>query len=132
MRSNDLLWGFPYDINGFCFIQEFLASVLGLELGTYTHIVGSLHLYTERENSLLNILSNDSLKKIKNPEIERNIKVEDYLSDIELMLKAESFYRLSEDVLAEELEKLLPTSLLKYLSVLKEAIFKKRDKEEHI
>ena len=45
MRSNDLLWGFPYDVNAFCFIQEVLASWLGVELGTYQHNVGSMHIY---------------------------------------------------------------------------------------
>lgn len=45
MRSNDLLWGFPYDVNAFCFIQEVLAAWLGVEVGTYQHNVGSMHIY---------------------------------------------------------------------------------------
>lgn len=45
MRSNDLLWGFPYDVNAFCFIQEVLAKWLGVELGWYQHNVGSMHIY---------------------------------------------------------------------------------------
>ena len=45
MRSNDMLWGFPYDVNAFCFLQEVLASWLGVELGWYQHNVGSMHIY---------------------------------------------------------------------------------------
>jgi thymidylate synthase len=45
MRSNDLLWGFPYDVNAFCFVQEVLAKWLNVELGWYQHNVGSMHIY---------------------------------------------------------------------------------------
>jgi thymidylate synthase len=45
MRSNDLWLGFPYDLQTFTRLQGFLASRLGVELGMYHHIVGSLHLY---------------------------------------------------------------------------------------
>jgi len=45
MRSNDAIWGLPYDVFLFTMLQELLASELGLQLGTYTHTVGSLHLY---------------------------------------------------------------------------------------
>jgi len=45
MRSNDAIWGLPYDMFLFTMLQELLANELGTPLGTYTHIVGSLHLY---------------------------------------------------------------------------------------
>jgi thymidylate synthase len=45
MRSNDVLWGLPYDVFFFTMLQELLAVTLGLDLGTYYHSVGSLHLY---------------------------------------------------------------------------------------
>ena len=45
MRSNDLWMGFPYDVFNFCNLQVLLSMELGVELGTYTHIAGSLHLY---------------------------------------------------------------------------------------
>ena len=45
MRSNDLWMGFPYDVFQFTNMQILMSMELGLELGTYTHIVGSLHLY---------------------------------------------------------------------------------------
>lgn len=45
MRSNDLWMGFPYDVFQFTNLQVLLAMELELEVGTYTHIAGSLHLY---------------------------------------------------------------------------------------
>lgn len=45
MRSNDVWTGFPYDVFSFTCIQILLAFSLGVEIGTYTHVAGSLHLY---------------------------------------------------------------------------------------
>lgn len=45
MRSNDLWLGFPYDVFQFTAMQILMSMELGIELGTYTHIDGSLHLY---------------------------------------------------------------------------------------
>lgn len=45
MRSNDLWMGFPYDVFQFTALQVLLAMELGVDLGTYTHVAGSLHLY---------------------------------------------------------------------------------------
>jgi len=47
MRSNDIYRGFPGDVFAFTFIQEMAARALGLELGNYSHFVGSLHLYDD-------------------------------------------------------------------------------------
>ncbi|MER8599357.1 thymidylate synthase [Mesorhizobium sp. M1339] len=45
MRSNDVYRGFPSDVFAFTFFQELFARSLGLEVGSYRHFVGSLHLY---------------------------------------------------------------------------------------
>lgn len=45
MRSNDIWLGFPYDVFTFTSLQIKLAFELGLDIGEYTHIAGSLHLY---------------------------------------------------------------------------------------
>ncbi|MDH7641132.1 thymidylate synthase [Sphingomonas oryzagri] len=45
MRSNDAYLGVPHDIFCFTMIQELVAAELGLELGEYVHMVGSMHLY---------------------------------------------------------------------------------------
>jgi thymidylate synthase len=43
MRANDADRGLLADVHSFTMIQEFMARLLGVELGTYTHHVGSLH-----------------------------------------------------------------------------------------
>lgn len=45
MRSNDAYWGLSHDIFSFTMIQEIVARTLGVEVGTYKHAVGSLHVY---------------------------------------------------------------------------------------
>lgn len=45
MRSNDIWMGFPYDVFQFTCMQILMSMQLGISLGTYTHIAGSLHLY---------------------------------------------------------------------------------------
>lgn len=45
MRSNDIWMGFPYDVFSFTALQCKMAMELGVGIGTYTHIAGSLHLY---------------------------------------------------------------------------------------
>ncbi len=45
MRSNDAYRGLPHDIFAFTMVQEMLARSLAVELGTYKHAAGSLHLY---------------------------------------------------------------------------------------
>jgi thymidylate synthase len=57
MRSNDAIWGLPYDVFLFTMFQEFLASELGVPLGTYTHTVGSLHLYERHFDLARRIIS---------------------------------------------------------------------------
>ncbi|MCP2258153.1 thymidylate synthase [Streptoalloteichus tenebrarius] len=45
MRANDVYRGMVSDVFSFTFLQEVMAGQLGVELGSYTHMVGSLHLY---------------------------------------------------------------------------------------
>jgi thymidylate synthase len=45
MRSNDAFKGLPHDVFAFTMLQELVARSLNVELGTYKHAVGSLHLY---------------------------------------------------------------------------------------
>lgn len=48
MRSNDLMWGTPYDVAAFCILQQAVAKSLGLQVGAYHHVADSLHVYQER------------------------------------------------------------------------------------
>jgi thymidylate synthase len=52
MRSNDVFRGFPHDLFCFTMLQELIARCVGAELGSYYHMVGSLHMYDEDGKSL--------------------------------------------------------------------------------
>ena len=45
MRSNDAYRGLPHDVFCFTMLQEIMARTLSVDVGTYKHAVGSLHLY---------------------------------------------------------------------------------------
>lgn len=56
MRSNDVFLGLPIDWEVFAALQKTVAAVLGIPPGTYTHAIGSLHLYDhdrERAHAIL-------------------------------------------------------------------------------
>jgi thymidylate synthase len=54
MRSNDLVWGTTgVNIFNYTFMQEYLAAILGLEVGLYYHIVNNLHYYPDRHRHLV-------------------------------------------------------------------------------
>jgi thymidylate synthase len=59
MRSNDAVWGLPYDIFLFTMLQEMLALTLGVEVGTYMHGAGSLHLYEPHVPLALRVLEGE-------------------------------------------------------------------------
>lgn len=54
MRSNDLIWGMPYNFIQFTTIQEIFAGWLGIEIGSYNHISDSLHIYGYHSEFLSN------------------------------------------------------------------------------
>ena len=45
MRSNDIWMGVPYDMFSFTFFQLKMAMELGVDIGSYAHYAGSLHMY---------------------------------------------------------------------------------------
>lgn len=55
VRSNDLMLGFPYDAFHWTMLQEMVACELGVDVGDYHHIVGSLHIYNNDFDKMLKI-----------------------------------------------------------------------------
>ena len=45
MRSNDIVWGFTYDVFSFTTFQELIANELGIDVGDYYHNAASMHIY---------------------------------------------------------------------------------------
>jgi thymidylate synthase len=46
MRSNDVIWGVPYDVFLFSMFQELMALELTVDLGVYFHRAASMHIYS--------------------------------------------------------------------------------------
>lgn len=55
MRSNDVFLGLPYDVYCFTSMQQLVANACGLQIGTYHHRVGSLHVYEKDISKVDNI-----------------------------------------------------------------------------
>ena len=64
MRSNDIWFGFPYDVAFFTQLQMYIADRLELKYGTYTHFVVSMHLYDRNIKDIQKILENPVSRKI--------------------------------------------------------------------
>ena len=65
MRSNDIWFGFPYDVVFFTELQRIVAEHLHAKLGIYTHLAGSLHMYDRDEEKIKEILKNPVSKPIE-------------------------------------------------------------------
>lgn len=66
MRSNDVIWGTPYDVYMFTNLQMILANELGVELGEYYHNAGSFHLYEDMYKQASLMLDNgiEAIEKV--------------------------------------------------------------------
>lgn len=62
MRSNDVWLGAAYDFFQFTRAQLAVASVLGIEPGTYAHHVGSLHIYSDHYELAENLKHTENIK----------------------------------------------------------------------
>jgi len=71
MRSSDLVLGIAYDVPAFTFFQEMLAIELGVELGTYTHVSNSLHVYEHHFTMLSKMLNESSTTQAQMDKIVR-------------------------------------------------------------
>ncbi len=86
MRSNDAIWGLPYDVFLFTMFQELLASELRLPLGTYTHTVGSLHLYERHFDLAQRIIRVPVVPADEMPAMEQHDQLRTFL-DLEARLR---------------------------------------------
>lgn len=53
LRSQDMLWGYPYDTQAFQWIQEMMAARLDVDLGSFTYYINSCHYYLDFEDVVL-------------------------------------------------------------------------------
>lgn len=64
MRSNDIWLGLPYDLFNFTCFQIQMAMELNVNVGTYYHNVGSLHLYKKDYLKLIEDKRNGGTEKL--------------------------------------------------------------------
>ena len=57
MRANDAYRGMSSDVFSFTFLQEVMAHELGLPVGGYDHLVGSLHIYDPDSDRVEDVLA---------------------------------------------------------------------------
>lgn len=64
MRSNDIWLGTPYDITFFTELQKYIAHRVGVEYGTYTHFVTSIHAYERNFQDIKEVLTCKATTKL--------------------------------------------------------------------
>jgi len=79
MRSNDLIWGLPYDIYLFTMLQELLSIELNVELGYYYHNVGSMHIYERHFKLAKEMLTDKTDNSIIEPAMQDVDSIETFL-----------------------------------------------------
>lgn len=92
MRSNDVFRGLPGDVFAFTFIQEVVARMLGLEVGIYSHFVGSLHLYDDDQPAARGYLDEGFQTPVSMPAMPEG----DPWDSLAWLLKAERAIRLGQ------------------------------------
>jgi thymidylate synthase len=93
MRSNELWKGLATDFHYIIFLQELLASWLNVEIGTYTHIIGSAHIYESNISNVEDYLSSEQNRSI-NTSLFFKSNFEDTLSEARKFIKLERDIRL--------------------------------------
>lgn len=125
MRSNDAYFGLPHDVFAFTMIQELIARTLNVELGTYKHAVGSLHLYDKNRSDAQKYIDEGwQPTDIRMPAMPEG----DPWRSVNLLLRAERSIRMRGRVDAALVEKLDPywADLVSVLQAY--SYFKKKDR----
>lgn len=114
MRSNDMIWGLPYDIYLFTMLQELLSVELGVELGMYYHNVGSMHIYDRHFNLAHDMLEEKENKNSENLKMENSNELRDFLKFEELIRLTDVDFDIVRELNIGTYWKSLLNELLKY------------------
>jgi len=117
MRSNDIYWGMGYDVFAFTCMQEYMANRLNIEMGSYYHYAGSMHLY-ENHFPAVNILR--SRKKDYSVYPMDKFDLND--SSITTLLDIESYVRLSKEFNYTKWKEYLRGNCLSFPQNLKDVV----------
>ena len=81
MRSNDLMWGYFYDVFMFTWLQEAIANELGVDVGYYHHHATSLHVYEPYFDML------EEVKYLENVPLKHGYTVQTMQSQADFLMK---------------------------------------------
>lgn len=99
MRSNDAFLGLPHDVFAFTMFQELIGRSLGVRIGCYHHVVGSLHLYEKHRLKAHRYLKEGWQPTAEMPPMPSG----DPWSSIDRVLKAESQIREGRGIVVDSL-----------------------------
>ena len=118
MRSNDVYLGLPHDIFCFTMLQEILARTLSVDVGSYSHIVGSLHLYDINRSHAAHFLD-EGWQSTQSPM--PSMPDGDPWPGIRTLLRAESSFRTGKSDTAPALNNVDPywADLIRLLAVFR-------------
>jgi hypothetical protein len=88
MRSNDILWGTPYNMYNFMTFQEIMAGWLGVEVGKYCHIVDCLHIYKDKLDMVKRMIYQEH----------NSIDIYDYFKPMDARLPKEASQKVMKDM----------------------------------
>ncbi|AQR60265.1 thymidylate synthase [Brevundimonas sp. LM2] len=94
MRSNDAYWGLPHDVFCFTMMQELIARRLNVELGTYMHYAGSMHVYDNFYDDMKSYVSEGYQRPAPMPEM----PIGDNFALVPAILAAEDSIRHGEPI----------------------------------
>jgi len=118
MRSNDVHFGLVHDVFCFTMLQEIVARSLSVDLGTYKHAVGSLHLYVQHVGPARRFLKEgwQSTQAVM-----PSMPAGDPWPSIAILLQAESSIRNSGEFAADSIPGLEPywADLIRLLQVFR-------------
>jgi thymidylate synthase len=114
MRSNDFFWGLQYDLFRFTLLQEVIANELGIDVGKYTHVTGSMHVYEYHYKMLENI---ENMKHIEMPPY--NLQLSDCF---DILSKLYALTHEADVPISHDFEKILATKLYKNYDMFSEIL----------
>lgn len=98
MRSNDVWFGYPYDVFNFTMLQEIMASLLNVEVGIYTHIADSFHIYEMHFEKAMEVISENQEPLYNENVIDVNVSIEELQNVFGNILNIESLTRENKTV----------------------------------
>lgn len=121
MRSNDIHKGTIYDIPNFLTFQNILAGWLNVEVGKYTHVANSLHIYEDDVENLIDVF-NETQEEVYDKDYgDPRLSVEEFNTVMPLLAAIEQGTRLEQT--KEQFDEIM-TEVLEAISVIENTWWK--------